>query len=95
MLVIFTDGAQTQRPGIPFADRVNPAVNAQRVKDKNVTVYAVGAGSPDPIELMNMASGPSNVFLADLRNLAASVDGIISDLCKIEITVSLLLFLNF
>ena len=92
VLVIFTDGAQTQRP---FEEWIYPADNAQKLKDKNVTIYAVGAASPDPVELVKMATSPSNVFFADLKNLAASVDEIINELCKIEITVSLLLFLNF
>ena len=95
VLVIFTDGAQTQRPGIPVEEWINPGDNAQKLKDKNVTIYAIGAASPDPVELDKMATGPSNFFFADLKNLAASVDKIINELCKIEITVSLLLFLNF
>ena len=89
-MVIFTDGAQTQRPDIPYEKRIKPGDNTQKLKDKNVTVFSVGAGSPDPIELWSMATGPGQVIRARLENLGAAVNRIVGELCKIEITVSVL-----
>ena len=95
-MVIFTDGAQTQRsPNPREEERINPGDNAQKLKDKNVTVFSVGAGSPDPVELLAMATSPRNVIVAQLQNLDRAVDRITSQICRIEITVrNLLLFIK-
>lgn len=93
-MVIFTDGAQTQRSRNPTeAQRINPADNAQKLKDRDVTVITVGAGTPDPVELVEMASSPSNVIIVELANLDRAVDRITAQICKIELTVRKLLLL--
>lgn len=84
-MVIFTDGAQTQRPQ---RDRINPGDNAENLKKKNVSIFAVGAGTPDPVELFSMASGDGYVILAELKNLGRAVNKITERLCRIEVTVS-------
>lgn len=87
MLVIFTDGAQTQRSQ-RVEDRINPGDNAENLKKQNVTIFAVGAGTPDPVELFSMASGDKYVILAELKNLGRAVNRITQQLCRIEVTVS-------
>ena len=87
--MIFTDGFQTQTD-----ERINPGDNAQKLKDKNVTIFAVGAGSPDPVELLAMASDPNYVIIAELANLGRAVDRIIERICKIELTVRKLHFIT-
>jgi len=88
VLVIFTDGAQTQKTQNPRDDeRIDPGDNAQKLKDKNVTVISVGAGTPDPVELLGMATDPSKVIIGELENLARAVNKITEEICKIEVTV--------
>ena len=89
--MIFTDGVQTQNPR---ADEINPEDNAQKLKDKNVTIFAVGAGTTDPVELLEMASGPNYVIIAALENLGRAVNEIIERICKIELTVRKLHFIT-
>ena len=91
-LVLFTAGAQTQRSRNP---RINPAVNAQKLKDKNVTVITVSVGTSDPVELLEMATGPRNVIVVSLENLDRAVDRITAQICRVEITVrKMLLFIK-
>ena len=85
MLVIFTDGAQTQRSQ---RDRINPGDNAQNLKNKNVTIFTVGAGTPDPIELWSMATDENHIIFVQLEDLGRAVNRITERLCKIEVTVS-------
>ena len=87
--VIFTDGVQTQSSQNP----INPGYNAQKLKDKNVRVFSVGAGDADPLELLSMATGPSYVIVVDLENLDRAVDKITAEICKTELTVRKLLLL--
>ena len=86
MLIIFTDGKQTQ---INERQPINPKDNTQVLKDKNVTVFSIGAGTPDPIELYEMSSGYPFVVRLDLREPEKAVPPIINQLCKVEVTVSL------
>lgn len=86
MLVIFTDGKQSQSPFLPT---INPQDNTKVLKDKNVTVFTVGAGTPDPIELYEMSSGYPFVVRLELREPEKAVPPIINQLCKVEVTVSL------
>ena len=88
MLVIFTDGAQTQKTQDPRdEDHIKPGKNAQKLKDKNVTVIAVGAGTPDPVELMSMATDPKYVIVTELEDLGQAVNKITERICRIEVTV--------
>ena len=88
MLVIFTDGAQTQKTqDLRQEDRIKPGKNAQKLKDKNVTVIAVGAGTPDPVELISMATDPNYVIVATLQDLGQAVNRITERICRIEVTV--------
>ena len=68
---------------------INPQDNTKVLKDKNVTVFTVGAGTPDPIELYEMSSGYPFVVRLDLREPEKAVPPIINQLCKVEVTVSL------
>ena len=86
MLIIFTDGKQSQ-PNKP--QLINPQDNTKLLKDKNVTVFTVGAGTPDPIELLEMSSGYPFVVQLNLRDPTKAVPPIINQLCKVEVTVSL------
>lgn len=87
VLIIFTDGTQSQNPNLPT--KINPKDNAQVLKNRNVTVFSVGAGSVDPIELLQMSSGYPFVVPLDLRKPREAVAPIIQQLCKVEVTVSL------
>ena len=89
MLIIFTDGFQTQKHRFPRPDQViRPGDNSKRLLNRvNVTIFAVGAGTPDPIELLSMATG-RNAIRARLENLDEAVGQIIKKICKIEVTVS-------
>ena len=87
VLVIFTDGVQTQDDE---DELIKPGQNAQKIKDKNATIFAVGAGTPDPIELLAMATD-YNVIRVNFDDLGAAVEQITSKLCRIEITVSVVL----
>lgn len=92
VLIIFTDGAQTQkRENLPDDERIKPEDNAQKLKDKNVAVFTVGAGTPDPVELIAMASDVNYVIVAELEKLGLAVNAITRELCKIEVTVNVLL----
>ena len=82
-MVIFTDGVQTQTPRNP----IDPGDNAQTLKDRNVTVIAVGAGTSDPVELLKMASSPLGIIVVDILNLDRAVDRITAQICKTELTV--------
>ena len=95
-LVLFTAGAQTQRSRNPREEqRINPADNAKKLKEKNVTVITVAAGTADPVELQGIATGPRNVIVVSLENLDRAVDRITAQICRIEITVrKLLLFIK-
>ena len=86
MLIIFTDGKQSQPDE---RQPINPKDNTQVLKDKNVTVFTVGAGTPDPIELLEMSSGYPFVVQLNLRDPTKAVPPIINQLCKVEVTVSL------
>ena len=86
MLIIFTDGRQSQPNK---TQPINPKDNTQVLKDKNVTVFSIGAGTPDPIELYEMSSGYPFVVRLELREPEKAVPPIINQLCKVEVTVSL------
>ncbi|XP_022779289.1 collagen alpha-4(VI) chain-like [Stylophora pistillata] len=92
VLIIFTDGKQSQNPNSPT--KINPKDNAQVLKDRNVTVFAVGTGSPDPIELLQMSSGPDFTVPLDLRDPRKAVVSITEQFCKVEVTVGLELCLS-
>ncbi|KAJ7370518.1 structural constituent of cuticle [Desmophyllum pertusum] len=78
-----------KRHRFPRPDQViRPGDNSRRLLNRvNATIFAVGAGTPDPIELLSMASGPRNIILARLEHLDEAVGQIIKKICKIEVTV--------
>ena len=91
-VIIFTDGAQTQKYRNPREDeRIYPGDNAEKLKEKNATIFTIGAGNPDPVELLAMATEPNNVILAELENLDRAVNRVTEQICKIEVTVRIVL----
>ena len=83
VLILFTDGFQTRR------EELNPAENAKKLKDKNVTIFAVGAGAPDPIELFQISSGFRYVKqVRSVSQLSEAVDKLVNEICKIQVMVS-------
>ena len=70
---MITDGKQTTRP--PYT---RLSVASQGIKNKGVTVYAIGVGSgADRAELEQIASGSSYVFtslsFSDLQDVAPRI----------------------
>ena len=74
-LIIFTDGQAT--------DRRDALKNARRLKEKGVKIVAIGAGEQKFAflsQLEEIASSPSDVWMADFDNLNEIVDVIVKDI---------------
>ena len=73
-LIIFTDGQAS--------DRTLTFRNAKKLKEKGVKIVAIGAGK-DKFEFLGqleqIASTPSDVWMADFDNLNEIVDVIVKD----------------
>lgn len=81
LLVLLTDGKQTQDDRTP--EFINAGDNAEPLKrDRNVTIYAIGIGSADPVELGEIASGFRQAIPATFDNLLGVVDVIVREYCK-------------
>ena len=81
VLILVTDGKQTT--SMPYTELT---VASQGIKDKGVSVYAVGVGKePDLSELQQIASTRENVFLSEsfkrVIALAPQIRGRLCD-CK-------------
>ena len=81
VLIVITDGKQTTSK--PF---IELTVASQGIKDKGISVYAVGVGrGPDLSELQQIASAPENVFSSEsykgVISLAPPIRGKLCD-CK-------------
>ena len=79
---MLTDGRQTQDDRT--SDYIDVGDNAEPLKQKNITVYAIGIGTPDPIELLAIASSPRNAIPATFSNLVGLSDIIVRQYCKGE-----------
>ena len=79
MLVLLTDGKQTQDPrkGV-----VKPGTNAEGLKEKGVTIYTIGIGAADPLELLAIASSSRGVIPAQFETLVDVADKIVKQYCK-------------
>ena len=87
VLILITDGKQTT--SMPYTELT---VASQGIKDKGVSVYAVGVGrGPVLSELQQVASSPENVFSSDsfkeVITLARPIRGKLCD-CKLFSLVS-------
>ena len=80
MLVLLTDGRQTQDERT--SDFIIAGDNAKPLKEKNVTIYAIGIGAADPVELGAIASDPSTAIPATFDNLVGLADNIVREYCK-------------
>ena len=80
MLVLLTDGRQTQDERT--SDFIIAGDNAKPLKEKNITIYAIGIGSADPIELQAIASEPRTAIPATFNNLVSLADNIVREYCK-------------
>lgn len=54
-------------------DSTIPAERVLELKEKGVTVIAVGIGSPDPVQLWMITGNPQNVFNMMEPNMVDSV----------------------
>ena len=74
-LIIFTDGQAS--------DRRNALKNARKLKEKGIKIVAIGAGEQKFAflsQLEEMASSPSDVWMADFDNLNEIVDVVVKDI---------------
>ncbi len=92
MLVLLTDGKQTQDPRT--RDFIDAGENAQPLKDKNVAIYAIGIGSADPVELRSIASSPRSAIPATFNNLVGIADLIVRDYCRGKLSEKILSYLK-
>ena len=54
-----------------------------------MTIFAVGAGAPDPIELFQISSGFRYVKqVRSVSQLSEAVDKLVNEICKIQVMVS-------
>ncbi|CAC5378865.1 COL12A [Mytilus coruscus] len=79
ILVIITDGKSSHPP--------KTALEANRLKQRNVQIIAVGIGNADKAELNNIASDPAYVLYAtDFDSLSHIYDAIHSIACNLVFT---------
>ena len=80
MLILLTDGKQTQDPRTP--DFIDAGDNAAPLKEKNISIYAIGIDAADPVELIAIASNPRQAIPATFNTLVSLTDIIVRRYCK-------------
>ena len=69
--LLITDGVQTQ---IADRDEPSPERVATAMKNRGITIVALGIGTADPIELWEFASRPNDtVYVEDFSQLSTKV----------------------
>lgn len=75
-LILFTDGQAT--------DKHLAIANARKLKKRNIRIIAIGAGPRRHdflSQLEQIATSPSDVFMADFDNLEVIVKDIVNEVC--------------